>query len=168
MVFGNPNQVAFIVNRVREWESNGFINGLFSVYIDGQQYPTELRTTTLNSDLPHLLLETSPLSRPENNFELFLLEASIAFRKLYFMAFPADETFENDYRYLVPAQEILDSGICIFVIANGQDVRFLSGEVKGLENEEFINIREAVIEKAKLLSIVNALRSFYLEHIFNI
>ena len=66
MLAGNPDKFAFLIERVSDWETEGFVNGVMYVYINGKAYPKKLHTTTLNVDIAHLFNEDySAFLRPK-------------------------------------------------------------------------------------------------------
>ena len=54
MLAGNPDKFAFLIERVSDWESEGRVNGVMHIYINGKSYPKKLHTTMLNEDIAHL------------------------------------------------------------------------------------------------------------------
>ncbi len=156
MLFGNPDKFAFLIERVPEWESDSFINGIMYVYLNGKMYPDTLRTTTLNTDLDFLFNSTMPNFQPKVNADLYRMSTADLFKKLCEITFPEDYDIENDYSYQVPLQEIEDSGYYFFVVAYKNNVRILAGKyfnediIFDDENEinisEFENVRDKLFE----------------------
>ena len=110
MLFGNPERFAFLIERVPEWESITFINGIMYVYLNGKMYPDSLRTTTLNVDLMFLFDSTMPDFQPKVNENFYAMDTAELFKKLCEITFPDDYDTDNDYSYLIPLQETEDSG----------------------------------------------------------
>ena len=106
MLFGNPERFAFLIERVPEWESITFINGIMYVYLNGKMYPDSLRTTTLNVDLMFLFDSTMPDFQPKVNENFYAMDTAELFKKLCEITFPDDYDTDNDYSYQIPLQEI--------------------------------------------------------------
>lgn len=160
MLIGNPDEFAIIIERVPEWESSGFINGIFIVCICGEYYPPDMRTTTLNGDLYELLTENSPFLKPQSNHEIYNLDNESLFSQLYKATYPEDG--DNDYRFLIPFREILDSGYCFFIIKCDSNVKILVNRVSG-HFESNICAIETTFSKWSYIS--QALRQFYNEQV---
>ena len=128
MLIGNPDKFAFLLEIVPEWCSDNFVQGILNVYVNGVQYPDNLRTTTLNADIHWLLDETSPLVCPQINKKLYALETRELFNRLCDLTFPETETVDNDYSYVIPLQEISDAGYYLFIVASENEVRIIIGK----------------------------------------
>ena len=162
MLFGTPDKFAFLIERVPEWESSSFINGIMYVYLNGKMYPDTLRTTTLNVDLHYLFNSTMPDFKPKVNADLYRLSTSDLFEKLCEITFPDDYNIDNDYSYQIPLNEIQDSGYYFFAVAFENKIRILVGKRQdediifqdetALTISEFENIRSKLFEYYKTLS----------------
>ena len=128
MLIGNPDKFAFLLEIVPEWCSNGFVQGILNIYVNGVQYPDALRTTTLSTDVYWLLNDTSPFINPRINKELHTMETSELFNKLCNLAFPETEAIDNDCSYSVPLQELSDAGYALFIVASEKEVRLIIGQ----------------------------------------
>lgn len=155
MLIGDPDRFALLIERVPQWESGGFVNGILYVFVGGELFPKELRTTTLNLDLCRLSAEDSPFMAPVTDVVLFALSAKDLFRRLYERTYPEEEL--NDYRFLVPLQELCDAGYSLFVLSSGERVRLLLGCDEGfiyetvLEHTKFEEIEKRAFEYARTL-----------------
>lgn len=128
MLMGNPDRFAFWIERVPEWETHNYKNGLLFLFFKGELYPKELRTTVLNSDLPTLLDGAhSPFLTPVSDASLYALEDEALFRRIAEMAYPPDGVTGNDCSFSLPLQELNDAGYALFLLSNGQQVKYLLG-----------------------------------------
>lgn len=162
MLLGTPDKFAFLIERVPEWESSSFINGIMYVYLNGKMYPDTLRTTTLNVDLHYLFNSTMPDFKPKVNADLYRLSTSDLFKKLCEITFPDDDNIDNDYSYQIPLNEIQDSRYYFFAVAFENKIRVLVGKYQDediifqdeteLSVSEFENIRSKLFEYYKALS----------------
>lgn len=155
MLIGNPDKFAFLIEVVPEWSTDRFANGLFYIYLNGVQYPNEVRTTTINVELYELLSKDSPFIRPQDD-ALFSLNTPELFNILWERTFP--EEGNNDYRFLVPLHEMSDAGFVLFVVSSGEKVRLLLGRGKGTEKGTFID--ETTIERTEHTGILQQLQDY--------
>lgn len=128
MLIGNPDRFAFLIERVPEWESDNFINGIMYVYLNGVLYPDALRTTTINVVLHYLFNSTMPDMMPAFDKTLFQMENTKLFKRLCEMTFAEEEEEENDYSYQIPLLELEDAGyVFFFAVAFEESIRILVG-----------------------------------------
>jgi len=157
MLIGNPDKFAFLLEIVPEWSADSFANGLFFIFFNGVQYPSELRTTTINVDLYALLSEDSPFIRPQDDDALFSLNTPELFNILWERTFPEED--DNDYRFLVPLHEMSDAGFVLFIVSSGEKVRLLLGRGKGTEKATFID--ETAIERTEHMGVLQQLQDYH-------
>ena len=159
MLVGNPDKLAFLIERVPEWEADDvYKNGLLFLFINGRMYPKQLRTTTLSTELFVLLDENSPLMNPVINNELYELNSNELFQFISQLTYPADYDKDNDYSYLIDFHEINDSGYSVFIISNDQNIKVLIG--KWLE-DIIVFIDEIEIRMQEYETIKQQLTIFY-------
>ena len=158
MVIGDPYKFGFLIERVSDWEYPPFINGLMFLYLNEQAYPKELRTTTLSTELPELLDESSPLVSPKESKKLFCLDSDERFEQLAALTYPENIDRENDLSYLVPFHEINDSGFAVFTLTDGESVMITVGE---WSEGKLIPRNEYTVGKAQYNSVVGKLKEFY-------
>lgn len=138
MVIGEPYKMALIVERMPIWEpqNDTFRNGIMFLCVNGEVYPKDVRTTTLNCELPWLLAPESPLMNTVIDKELFEMPSDELLAYLESITYPdvidddADDDIEidNDYRFVLPFEEISDRGFDVFVLSDGENVRVLVGQ----------------------------------------
>jgi len=152
MIAGNPDRIAFIVEKVSDWSSCGCTNGVMQLYINGRQYPKELRTTAIDGEISSLLCGKSPIITMPENEELFEMPAQKAAERLCSAVFE-----KGDYSYNIPLQELEDAGFYLFMVCNDSCTKFILTENKGIddiayadyviiENDEMVRIKEKLIK----------------------
>lgn len=153
MLAGNPDKFAFLIEKVSDWSSCGFTNGLMYVYINGKGYPEEIHTSTLNMELHNLTQTASPLVNPVTDTGLFNMNSEELFG--YFI----NTAFENDdYRYQLPLQEIGDAGFFVFAVAAEDKVKIQI--VKQKSAEEFELADETVVLKTEYSDIATQVKAY--------
>ena len=157
MVIGDPYKFGFLIERVGDWEYPPFVNGLMFFYLNKKAYPKALRTTTLNTELPELLDEKSPLLKPKRNKRLFKLDGAERFAKIAALTFPEDIDKKNDYSYLVPFHEINDSGIAVFTLTDEEQVIIMVGE---WSDGKLLQTDERVVDILEYESVIAQLKEY--------
>lgn len=120
MVAGNPDKIAFIIEKVSDWSSCGCVNGVMQLYMNGIQYPKDLRTSAIDGELYSMLSNNSPLVSLPQNEQIFNLpphKAIVILNKL------ACE--KGNYSYSVPFQELEDAGYFLFMVCSGGSAKFI-------------------------------------------
>lgn len=146
MIIGNPDKFAFLIEKISDWSSCGYTNGLMYLYINGMSYPKEMRTTSLNAELYAFTRENSPLLNPPADKKLFGLAADELFKNLCSLTF---ET--GDYRYQLPCQELGDAGYFVFIVASENKVKIQIGTQ--LETDNIVFTDETVIDTLEFAKI---------------
>ena len=163
MLIGDPDKFAFLIEKVPEWNAGGFVNGLLYVYVNGEMFPKELRTTTLSTDL--FMLRGFAFDDLPTDERLYSLSDDDLFGELCRLRYPAyftdDEVADEVYRFDFELPELGNCGYHIFAVGGEENVRVLIGHWSGdeftLVNSaeitlaEFEKIRGAVIEYGKNL-----------------
>ena len=153
MITGNPDKFAFLIEKVSDWSSCGFTNGLMYLYINGKGYPEDVHTTTVNMELNNLTEHNSPLVNPVMDNELFSVEDKELFN------FFCITTFEKgDYRFQLPLQELGDAGYFVFAVAADDRVKIQIGMQKSADSFEFLD--ETVISIYEYKTIAVQLEKF--------
>lgn len=167
MIAGNPDKFAFLIERVGEWESNGFINGLMYIYMNGKLYPCKLRTTTLNSDLPSLFDDrSSAFVRPKVSRKLYAMNGKKLFKRIRRLRFPfrySDKPdTDEDYRFDVTLNEMENAGYHLFVVTDGNDVRLLLGGWKYKKKDgKFKYLDDVELSAVEYQSIIRRVYFYY-------
>ena len=159
MLIGDPDKFAFLIEKVPSWSVGGFVNGLLYVYVNGEMFPKELRTTTLSTDL--FMLRGFAFEKLPTDKRLYALSDDELFGELRRLRYPEyftdNEDADADYRFNLELQELGDCGYDFFALSGGENVRILVGQGASAEEltlvnsteitlDEFNKIRGAVIE----------------------
>lgn len=153
MVAGNPDKIAFIFEKVSDWSTCGCTNGIMQLYINGIQYPKELRTAAVDGEINSILSDSSPLVAMPENESLFKLSSQKIAEQMYITA------FENgDYRFQLPLQELEDAGYYLFMICTDKSVRFVLAEYRGTDDVVYKD--EVVVSNNEICEIRNKLIKF--------
>lgn len=169
MIIGDPYKFAFWIDIVPEWndDDSTWINGIFSLCINGKIYPC-VATSTLNSEVPILLDGWYRYSMPCENEALFQASKMNAVKNLLEITFPANGS--EDYRYKLSTPTIEDNDVYSFVLAHNDEVRILvvtaSYDNNSLEIYE-TKIDEITIRKSEMRSMISELDSYYQRMISN-
>lgn len=175
MVIGEPYKMAFILERMAIWEppDDTFRNGIMFLCVNGEIYPKDVRTTTFYTELPFLLAPESALMNTVVDKELFKLPSGELLAYLESITYPDDtdddDDIDNDYRFVLPFEEISDRGFDVFLVSDGENVRVLVGQDVNRRlspNGFIINdghelASETTITLAELESIRSQLSEFY-------
>lgn len=168
MLIGDPEKLAFLIEPVLQWSSNGFVNGLLYVYVNGNMFPKDLRTTTLSDDLL-FLLSNSPFVSPKSDNELYALDSKDLLDKLSIVTFPDDINIDNDYSYLIPLVELQNAKYYFFIIANEKDIKILVSKANGHNGEEALSLKdEVVLKRDEFEDIKQQLCSYYNNYIMQL
>ena len=153
MVAGNPDKIAFIFEKVSHWSTCGCTNGIVQLYINGIQYPKELRTAAIDGEINSILSDSSPLVAMPENESLFNLSSQNIVKQMCIIA------FENgDYRFQLPLQELEDAGYYLFMICTDKSVRFVLAEYRG--TDDIVYKDEVVVSNNEIYEIRNKLIKF--------
>lgn len=158
MLIGNPLKFAFLIERVQDWETDDWKNGIMFVIVNDGIYPKEVRTTTFNSEIFDILNPDSAFANPFVDTEMYNKSNLELFQYMVDVTFPKDFNADNDYRYLIPFHEINDSGYYLFIISNDIKVKILAGR-RNCDRISFIDCTE--ISKQEYMEIKSKLTVFY-------
>ncbi len=158
MLFGNPEKFAVLIEKVPEWESKPWINGIMFMFINWNMYPRELRNATLNCELSCLLDKKSSFVNPVRDDKLFNMSKEERFKIISDITYPPDFETDDDYKYLIDFTEMLDSGYSAFTVSNGEKIKIISGKWIG---EQLIFEDETEIEINEYNNIIQKMISFY-------
>jgi len=174
MIFGNPYRFAIWTEYIPQW-GESYKNGLFYLVINGSLYPSDMRTSTLSSDLYEIIdKDCALISHPQND-EIFSLSTEEAFKRLFNLAYPEpseeEEYPEQLFVYCITSPNVSDSGGCFFAVANDTSLRIIGGVTERLvkdENEEknvweYINspfLEDLIISKDEINEIMTNVRKY--------
>lgn len=149
MLIGDPDKFAFLIEKVPAWSAGGFVNGLLYVYVNGEMFPKELRTTTLSTDL--FMLRDFAFENTPTDKRLYALSDDDLFAELrrprYPEYFTDNEDADADYRFNLELQELGDCGYDFFALSGGENVRILVGQGSTAEELTLVNSAEITLAK---------------------
>ncbi len=155
MLIGNPDKFAFLLERVPEWCSGPFVNGLLYVFMAGEQYPKEVRTTTLSDDLSFLM--DSPFLHPKVDETLCALDKKELFARL------CEHTFSGggfeDGAFFLPLAELENAGYVFFIVASEREVVILAGQY--ISGEEIALIDAVQLDLPEFEQIQQQMQAYY-------
>lgn len=161
MILGDPYKFAIIIKVVEEWNvDETFCNGILLFCVNGNIFPQEVLTATLNSEIKPM---KENLKKIAISNEIFNLEKEEAFKKIYNMTFPEDFNVDNDYQFDITPLSFADDNCYIFAVSNDTRIRILAAKLKYaveiskhlLENAD---IEETFLSVQEMEKIAEALR----------
>ena len=161
MLLGNPYKFAVITKTIKEWNvDKTFCNGVLLFCVDGNIFPKEVLTATLNSELNPL---KEKLENIAINVEIFNMEKEAAFKQIYNVTFPEDINLDNDYQFDITPLSFPEDNCYIFAVSDGTQVRILAAKLKYIKEKsrhmlKNININEVFISAQELKEIAKALK----------
>jgi len=157
MIIGNPYQFAVLTDNVKEWNSeiSSFRNGVLLYCIEGEIYPKQVVTATLNAEIPPVI-ET--LENLNDNEELFKMETEMAYSTIYNITFPEDGG-DNDYQFDISPYSLSDNNCYVFAVSFGKKVRIMAAKLDFIKSDSRHNltnldISEAFISDQELTRII--------------
>ena len=161
MLLGNPYKFAVITKTIKEWNvDKTFCNGVLLFCVDGNIFPKEVLTATLNSELNPL---KEKLENIAINVEIFNMEKEAAFKQIYNVTSPEDINLDNDYQFDITPLSFPEDNCYIFAVSDGTQVRILAAKLKYIKEKsrhmlKNININEAFISAQEMKEIAKALK----------
>ncbi len=139
MIFGDPYRFAIWIECIPQWSSS-YKNGFFYFFVNGNMYPDDIRTSTLDVDINDIMDDNNAFIAFPYNDEIFNLPTNEAFSTLFNLAYP-EPMDDNDYpvqefKYCVSPTIINDSGAYFFAIFNVDSVRIIGGKTMQLIDNE--------------------------------
>ena len=154
MIIGEPEKLAFLVERIPKWEVNGWKNGIMFLVVNGELYPKDLRATTFNSELPDILGEHSAMMHPVRDVALYAKSDA----EIIAAIFAEEDADEGAYRWSIPFHEIGDAGFRVYVLTDGVCVKLLACAYRG-DAPEFLDKLELPLPEYE--AVVAGVREFY-------
>lgn len=160
MILGDPYKFAIDIKIIKEWNMDeAFGNGVLLFFVDGNIFPKEILTATLNSEINPL---KEKLKNITTNNEIFKMEKEAAFKKIYNMTFLEDVDLDNDYQFDITPLSFPENNCYIFAVSDGARIRILASKLKYIREEsrhklKNINVNEAFISMEEMNEIVKEL-----------
>ncbi|EKN6165471.1 immunity 42 family protein [Yersinia enterocolitica] len=172
MIFGDPYRFAIWVECIPQW-SKSYKNGFFYFFVNGNMYPDDVRTSTLDVDFNDIIGEKNALISLPHNDDVFNAPTNEAFDALFKMAYPEstpdDEYPDQVFDFCASPTIINDSGAYFFAVSNGSLVRIIGGKITKLvdgdnkkvwKNIESPLIEDITITKNELNDIITKLKEY--------
>ena len=160
MLIGDPYKLSIFIEVIQGWnlDKTSFRNGILLFCVDGQLFPKEVVTATLNSEVPPL---EEALKNVSVNKTLYNMGKREAFREMYKITFLNDE---NNYQYYLSSTSLSDMDCYIFSVSNGKQIRILASKLnyiveKGIHDLSEMIISEAFITYEELNNMITKLNS---------
>lgn len=148
MIYGNPNEMAILIEPIIEWSDDTFTNGLLFIFLKGEMFPSSqnYKISTLNLDICDFKSEI--LQKPRDNKEYFFASKQDFFKKAISMSFPreiysdcngdfAEDLFIEDYSYILMIDSLIESSCYICIVGYKDQVRIVAAETSYLtENDD--------------------------------
>ena len=163
MIIGNPYQLSFFVEVIEEWNQKGdipsFRNGVFLLCLNGELFPKQVNTATLNVDIPDL--KNSLLNIPIDE-EVFSMEKQAAFIKMYNLTFPHEGGCDFSCQFYISPPALYDYECYAFAVKNKSHVRIMAAKLNYIIEEsdsDFnnIDVTETIITHAELNEFISEL-----------
>lgn len=172
MIFGDPYRFAIWLESIPQW-SDSYKNGFFYFFVNGNMYPEDVRTSTLDVDFYDVIDEKNALISLPCNDEIFNAPTNEAFDALFKLAYPEstqdDEYPEQVFDFCASPTIIHDSGAYFFAVSNESSVRIVGGKITKLvdgdngrvwENIERPLIEDITIPKNEISEIITSLKKY--------
>lgn len=135
MIFGDPYRFAIWVEYIPQW-GDSYKNGFFYFFVNGNMYPNDIRTSTLDVDLNDIIYDKNALIALPCNDEIFNASTNEAFNSLFKLAYPEstqeDEYPEQVFDFCASPTIINESGAYFFAVSNKDLVRVIGGKIAQL------------------------------------
>ncbi len=167
MLIGDPYKFAVLFDRVENWNpSTTDNNGFFALCIDGRLFPDEIENAVVSVGVRDI---KESLSGIPVNEEIFGMDAKDAILILYDLVYPEydddksdEENRDNDFRYLLSTEELVDDNYLVFAVEKERKIRILGTKAEYdfeekrdiLDNSE---IAEIILEKEEINKIISQL-----------
>lgn len=172
MIFGDPYRFAIWVERIPQW-SDSYNNGFFYFFVNGNMYPEDIRTSTLDVDFYDITDKKNALIAQPSNDEIFNAPTNEAFGTLFKLTYP-ESTLDDEYPeqvldFCASSTIINESGACFFAVSNESSVRIIGGKITKLvdgdngnvwENIECPLIEDIIIPRNEISEIITSLKKY--------
>lgn len=172
MILGDPYRFAIWIEYIPQW-SDSYKNGFFYFFVNGNMYPNDIRTSTLDVDLNHIIDNENSLVVIPCNDEIFNSSTNEAFNTLFKLAYP-ESTLEDEYPeqvfdFCASPTIINESGAYFFAVSNKDLVRIIGGKIAQLvdrdgqrvwENIAHPFIEDIFIPRDEINEIISKLKEY--------
>lgn len=168
MIIGNPYQFSIFTRVIKEWntDESSFRNGVLLFCIDGELFPKQVITATLNHEIPSLREKLMSIAI---EVELCEMEKEKAFIEMYNTTFPKwnpeqdnEGDICNDYRYFLSPTILSDFDCHVYAVSDGKQIRIMASKLNYILEESTHNlngleISETFITYDELNEIIHGL-----------
>ena len=175
MIIGNPYQFSVFAKVIKEWnaDESSFRNGVLLFCIDGEIFPKQVITATLNCEIPPL---REKLMNIAINAELCEMETEKAFIEMYNTTFPQwdpeqdnEGDIYNDYCYFLSPPTLSDFNCHVYAVSNGKQIRIMAAKLNYILEESThslndLEISETFITYDELKEIIYELDTVLLKY----
>ena len=163
MIIGDPYKFAILSGVINEWNiDDTFCNGVLLFCVNGDIYPKEVVTATLESEIEYLRQKLRNLTTDKR---LYTLPPQQAFAEIYGITFPEDMDSDNGDCFDITPASLSDHNCFVFAVCDGVNIRILASEL-AYEREnsrhrlENIIISETFLTVSELREIIAVLEGF--------
>ena len=127
MIIGDPYKFAILSGGINEWNiDNTFCNGVLLFCVNGDIYPKEVVTATLQCEIEYLKQKLRSLTIDKR---LYALPPQQVFVEIYGITFPEDADSDNEDCFDITPASLSDHNCFVFAVCNGVNVRVLASEL---------------------------------------
>jgi len=174
MIIGDPYKFSVFAKVIKEWNIDelSFRNGVLLFCIDGELFPKQIVTATLNCEIPPL---SEKLMNIAIDAELYEMETEKAFIEMYNTTFPKwDPEWDNEgdiynvYRYFLSPPTLSDFDCHVYAVSNGKQIRLMAAKLNYILEEsthdlKSLEISETFVTYNELKEIVHKLDTVLLK-----
>ncbi len=167
MLIGDPYKFAVLFDRVKNWNTSlTDNNGFFALCIDGRLFPDII----INAIIPVGVMDVKEaLSGIPVDEKIFDMDAKDAILILYDLVYPEfddeksdEENRDNDFRYLLSTEELVDDNYFVFAVEKKGKIRILGtkAEYDFEEKRDVLGnseVTEIILEKEEINKIISQL-----------
>lgn len=167
MIIGDPYKFAVMFDRVTDWNASlADNNGFFALCIDGKLFPDVIENAVISAGVGDVI---TALSKIPNNEKIYNMDKEKAISVLYDLVYPEydddksdEENRDNDFRYLLSINEMVDDDHLVFAVEGEDKIRILAAKAEYyFEESRYIfdnsEITEIILEKDEINKIIDQL-----------
>ena len=130
MLIGDPYKFAVLFDRVKKWNpSLTDNNGFFALCIDGKLFPDEIENAVIPVGVRDVKVALSGIPVDEKIFDMDSKDAILILYDLVYPEFDDErsdeENRDNDFRYLLSTNELVDDNYLVFAVGKERKIRIL-------------------------------------------
>ena len=157
MIIGDPYKFAIMFDEVREWSTCDRLSGHFAFCMNGKMLPEGIINAILDNALAKVY---DKLKNAPEDAELFTMDAAAAFGCIYDRVYPSDINRDNDYRFELAPEEVIDEGYIVFVIRKAGEIRVLAANPKYDREQsrcifDRLEVTEAVLDEEQYEEMIS-------------